>query len=63
MAIEEGGSIGTDVSTGYLSSKEKEIRIPVTDMETGKSEVLVLRNQKEIDKLLQSLRDQDGEWD
>lgn len=63
MAIGEGGSIGPDFSTGYLSSKEREIRIPIINMETGESDVLILRTQEEIDKFLQSLRDQDGEWD
>lgn len=63
MSVGEGGSIGPDFSTEYLTSKERGIRIPTINMETGESGILVLRTQEEIDKFLQNLRDQDGEWD
>lgn len=63
MAITEGGSIGPDFSTGYLESKERTVRTPILNVETGESEVLTLKTQEEIDSFFQNMMAQDGEWD
>jgi hypothetical protein len=60
MAVSEG-----DPARSGMVEKENfvVVRIPIIDMETGETKDLVLRSREDVEKLLRSMAQQDGEYD